>query len=66
MADAAVGDVDLDIVETRGSAGNLDGFQRLVACVGAIGVDSHVGSGGMACLVARVSEVILSGARRFD
>jgi hypothetical protein len=42
VADAAIGDLDLDVVRTDGAAGDVHRFQRLVGGEGAIGFDGHV------------------------
>src|SRR5690606_29335228 len=41
VADAAVEDVDLHIMRARSAAGDLHGFERLGAGVGAVGLDRH-------------------------
>lgn len=42
VADAAEGDVDLDIMHAGRAAGDLQRFERLVARVGAIGFHKHL------------------------
>lgn len=39
VANAAEGDIDLHVMGAGGTTGNLQWFQRLVARMGAIGVD---------------------------
>ena len=41
MADAAIGDIDRDIMRTDGAAFDVEGFERLVGGVGAIGFGGH-------------------------
>jgi len=41
MADAAIGDIDCDIMRTDGAAFDVEGFERLVGGVGAIGFGGH-------------------------
>jgi hypothetical protein len=41
MADAAIGDVDLNVVVSLGAPGNVHGFKRLVGGMGAICFYSH-------------------------
>ncbi|MGN5350830.1 hypothetical protein ACQ4P5_01215 [Ralstonia sp. L16] len=41
MADAAIRDVDLDVVRTGAAARDLERFERFVAGVGAIGMNLH-------------------------
>ena len=41
VADATVGDVDLDVMDAGGAAGDLERFERFVGGVGAIGFHKH-------------------------
>ena len=43
MADAAIGDIDLDVVRAGRAARDVDRLERLVAGMGAVGIHKHQG-----------------------